>query len=105
MISARAMGAGGRYPSPACKLAVRYAETVRSRRAWIYVLSVLALLVPAGGIAYLGAVSYRDEKGAVSAQQERQTRAAKAIAERIDRTITAALDAVDQATTAGSHAG
>ena len=36
--------------------------SARSRRAWIYVLSVLALLVPAGGIAYLGAVSYRDEQ-------------------------------------------
>ena len=37
---------------------------VRSTRAWVYVLSVAALLVPAGGIAYLGAVSYRDERGA-----------------------------------------
>ena len=44
------------------------ARLVRSRRAWIYVLSVLALLVPAAGIAYLGAVSYRDERGAVAAQ-------------------------------------
>ncbi|MGE5181143.1 MAG: ATP-binding protein [Acidobacteriota bacterium] len=69
---------------------------MRSRRAWIYVLSVLALLVPAGGIAYLGAVSYRDEKGAVSAQNERQREAAQVIAARIDRAIVAALDALDR---------
>src|SRR4051794_25081756 len=97
MISARAMGARGRYPSPACKLAVRYAETVRSRRAWIYVLSVLALLVPAGGIAYLGAFSYRDDRGAVSAQTERQTKAAAAIAERIATRIDEAFSSIDQA--------
>ena len=59
-------------------------------------LSVLALLVPAGGIAYLGAVSYRDERGAVSAQNERQREAAQAIAARIDRAIVAALDALDR---------
>jgi two-component system phosphate regulon sensor histidine kinase PhoR len=69
---------------------------VRSRRAWIYVLSVLALLVPAGGIAYLGAVSYRDERGAVSAQTEREHQAAVAIAARITGAIEAALDAVDR---------
>ncbi len=69
---------------------------VRSRRAWIYVLSVLALLVPAGGIAYLGAVSYRDEKGAVSAQIERQSQAAAAIAARIEHAIDDALDALDR---------
>lgn len=69
---------------------------VRSRRAWVYVLSVLALLAPAAGIAYLGAVSYRDEKGAVSAQQERQRQAALAVARRIDGAIGEALDAVDR---------
>ena len=69
---------------------------VRSRRAWIYVLSVLALLVPAGGIAYLGAVSYRDERGAVSAQTERQRQAALAIAARITGAIEGALDAIDR---------
>ncbi|HTR50533.1 MAG TPA: HAMP domain-containing sensor histidine kinase [Kofleriaceae bacterium] len=69
---------------------------MRSRRAWIYVLSVLALLVPAGGIAYLGAVSYRDERGAVSAQEERQRQAAIAIAGRIATAVQGALDAVDR---------
>jgi putative ABC transport system substrate-binding protein len=60
---------------------------VRSRRAWVYVLSIAALVVPAGGIAYLGAVSYRDERGAVSAQNERQRQAALGIASRISRAV------------------
>jgi signal transduction histidine kinase len=70
---------------------------VRSRRAWIYVLSVLALLVPAAGIAYLGAFSYRDDRGAVSAQNDRQKHAAEAIAARISRAIEDAFDAIDRA--------
>src|SRR5438093_12519594 len=90
MISALAMAA---EDSPRAMLI-----GVRSRRAWIYVLSVLALLVPAGGIAYLGAVSYRDERGAVAAQIERQRQAALAIVARIDHAIDDALDAVDRAT-------
>jgi signal transduction histidine kinase len=73
---------------------------VRSRRAWIYVLSVLALLVPAGGIAYLGAFSYRDDRGAVSAQNDRQKDAATAIAGRIGRAIEGAFEAIDRAVTA-----
>jgi signal transduction histidine kinase len=68
---------------------------VRSRRAWIYVLSVLALLVPAGGIAYLGAFSYSDDRGAVSAQTERQSKAAQAIAERIATQIDAAFSEIE----------
>jgi signal transduction histidine kinase len=71
---------------------------VRSRRAWIYILSVLALLVPAGGIAYLGAVSYRDERGALSAQHERQRQAALGVVHRIERAIEDALDTVERAT-------
>src|SRR5690349_14211935 len=70
---------------------------VRSRRAWIYVLSVLALLVPAGGIAYLGAFSYADDRGAVSAQNERQQKAAQAIAERIATQVDAAFTEIDSA--------
>ena len=66
-------------------------------------LSVLALLVPAGGIAYLGAVSYRDQKGAVAAQIDRQRGAAVAIVGRIDHAIADALDAADRAATAGQH--
>jgi len=70
---------------------------VRSRRAWVYVLSLLALLVPAGGIAYLGAFSYQNDMGAVSAQQDRQKEAAVAIAARIAGRISDAIDAVEAA--------
>jgi signal transduction histidine kinase len=77
---------------------------VRSRRAWLYVLSVAALLVPAGGIAYLGAVSYRDERGAVASRIERQRQAALAITGRIDRAIDAALDDADRAAAGGADA-
>src|SRR5262249_58875257 len=69
---------------------------VRSRRAWIYVLSVAAVLVPAAGIAYLGAVSYRDERGAVDAQFERQNVAAHEIAQRITKEVERALDEIDR---------
>jgi signal transduction histidine kinase len=60
------------------------------------VLSVAALVVPAAGIAYLGYVSYRDERGAVSAQGERQRAAALAIASRIGRAIEETLDEVER---------
>ncbi|HEY0193179.1 MAG TPA: HAMP domain-containing sensor histidine kinase [Kofleriaceae bacterium] len=75
---------------------------VRSR-AWLTVLSVAALVVPAGGIAYLGAVSYRDERGAVSAQNESQRQAALGVAARISGQIEAALDGVDQAVAVGGR--
>src|SRR5580765_4263676 len=75
---------------------------VRSRRAWIYVLSVLDLLVPAAGIAYLGAVSYTDERGAVAAQIDRQRQADLGIVARIDSAIYVALDAGDRAATANA---
>ena len=84
---------------------IRWLAPFQARRAWIYVLSVLALLVPAAGIAYLGAVSYRDEKGAVSAQTERQRQAALGIASRVDRAIEDSLDAIDRATLSGSEIG
>lgn len=73
-------------------------------RAWIYVLSIIALLVPAGGIAYLGVVSYRDERGAVSAQTDRQRATAGAIAERISAAIERALTAIERATADGGGA-
>jgi signal transduction histidine kinase len=76
---------------------------VRSRRAWVYVLSIAALLVPAGGIAYLGAVSYRDERGAVSAQNERQRQAALGIASLIVRAVEDALDDTERAVIAGTR--
>ncbi len=76
---------------------------LRSVRAWIYVLSVAALLVPAGGIAYLGAVSYRDEKGAVSAQDDRQRQATLAIAARVDHAIDAAIGDAERAAAPIAH--
>ena len=72
---------------------------VRSRRAWVYVLSVLALLVPAAGIAYLGAFSYQNERGAVSAQTEAQAQAAIAIEGRIARAVDEGFTAIEAATT------
>lgn len=75
---------------------------VRPRRAWIYILSVAALLVPAGGIAYLGAVSYRDERGAIAAQDERQRQAATRIGDRISHAIDEGLEAAERATASGS---
>jgi signal transduction histidine kinase len=72
---------------------------VRSRRAWVYVLSVAALLAPVCGIVYLGAVSYRDERGAVDAQVERQYAAARDVAHRIEVAIDAAFEQIDRATT------
>jgi len=78
---------------------------VPASRAWIYVLSVAALLVPAGGIAYLGAVSYRDDRGAIATQIERQRAVATGIATRIDRAIVEALDAVERAIAVDSTAG
>ncbi len=77
--------------------------TVRSRRVWVYVLSVAALLVPAGGIAYLGAVSYRDERGAVDSEFERQRQGAREIAGRIERAIDEALDEVERVVTIGER--
>jgi hypothetical protein len=76
-----------------------YPYRVRSRRAWIYVLSLLALLVPAGGIAYLGAFSYQNDRGAVSAQTERQKQAALAIAGRIERAAELSFSVIEAATT------
>ena len=60
-------------------------------------LSVAALLGPAAGIAYLGAVSYRDERGAVAAQIERQRQAADAVAGSVKTAIAQALAAADRA--------
>jgi signal transduction histidine kinase len=76
---------------------------VRARRAWVYVLSLAALVVPAGGIAYLGAVSYRDERGAVSAQNERLRQAALSIASRMSRAVEDALDQTERAVVGGTR--
>ena len=78
---------------------------VRPRRAWISVLTIAAMLLPAGGIAYLGAVSYRDERGAIAAQDERQRQAAVGIANRIARAVEESLDAIDRATVVEADTG
>ena len=64
---------------------------------------MLVLLVPAGGIAYLGAVSYRDQQGAQRGQIDRQQAAAVAIVGRIDRAIADSLDAAERAAVAGKN--
>ena len=66
-------------------------------RAWIYILSVAALLGPAVGIAYLGAVTLRNERGAVAAQIERQRQAADAVVGGIKTAVAQALDQADRA--------
>ena len=76
---------------------------VRSRRVWVYVLSVAALLVPAGGIAYLGAVSYRDERGAVDSENERQRQRAREIAQQIEHAVEDSLDEVERMVTRGER--
>ncbi|HEY0479805.1 MAG TPA: HAMP domain-containing sensor histidine kinase [Kofleriaceae bacterium] len=76
---------------------------MRSRRAWVYVLSIAVLVVPAGGIAYLGAVSYRNERGAVSAQNERQRQAALGIGNRITRAVEDALDQTERSVAQGAR--
>jgi signal transduction histidine kinase len=76
---------------------------VRSRRVWVYVLSVAALLVPAGGIAYLGAVSYRDERGAVDSENERQRQRAREIAKQIEQAVEDSLDEVERMVTRGER--
>jgi two-component system phosphate regulon sensor histidine kinase PhoR len=63
-----------------------------SRRALIWVLSIAAVLAPAGGIAYLGAVSYRDERGAVAARLATQRDAAIRLAATVEARIGRALD-------------
>ncbi|HTM19221.1 MAG TPA: HAMP domain-containing sensor histidine kinase [Kofleriaceae bacterium] len=61
-------------------------------RRWL--LLGLSVLLPAAGIAYLGAVSYRDDRGLVAARLDEQHRSARAVAASMTREIDAALDAV-----------
>lgn len=63
------------------------------RRALIGLLSVL---LPAGGIAYLGAVSYQEDRGIVAARIDEQFRAAQAAAGSVEDEIAAALDVIDR---------
>src|SRR5687768_6193790 len=65
-----------------------------SQRALVWVVSIAAVLAPAAGLAYLGAVSYRDDRGAVAARLDEQNRRAQAIARRVEARLRNAVDAV-----------
>jgi len=64
-----------------------------SQRAVVWLLSLAAVLLPAAGIAYLGAVSYRDERGAVADRIEAQLRVAQRLAARVEQQLGAAVEA------------
>jgi signal transduction histidine kinase len=64
------------------------------RRALLGVLSIAFVLLPATGIAYLGAVSYRDDRGLVAAKLDEQFRAAVTLAASLEVELTRTLDAV-----------
>src|SRR5262245_34585647 len=64
-----------------------------SQRAVVWLLSLAAVLLPAAGIAYLGAVSYRDERGAVADRIEDQLRVAQRLAARVEQRLGAAVEA------------
>jgi signal transduction histidine kinase len=74
------------------------------RRALVWVLSIAAVLAPAAGIAYLGAVSYRDERGAVAARLEAQREAADRLADRVRASLGRALDAAPARAARGAAA-
>ncbi len=73
-----------------------------SRRALLGVLSVGAVLVPAVAIAYLGAVSYREDRGIVAAQVEEHFRAASDMARGVEGELSEALE---KAARAWEHGG
>jgi signal transduction histidine kinase len=63
-----------------------------SQRALIWLLSLVAVLAPAAAIAYLGAVSYRGERGAVAARLEEQLRVAQRLAARVEQALARSVD-------------
>lgn len=63
-------------------------------RAVVGVLSVAAILLPAVGIAYLGSVSYRDDRGLVAAKLDQQFDTAAAVARSLETELEATLDQV-----------
>jgi len=62
-----------------------------TRRA---LLALLLVLVPAGGLTYLGIVSYAEDRGLVAAQLDEQSRAANAVARAVNAELNATLTAV-----------
>jgi two-component system phosphate regulon sensor histidine kinase PhoR len=69
-------------------------------RALFGVISIGAVLVSAAGLAYLGAVSYRADRGIVAARVAEHFRVAREAAELIDREVRAALAATAEAVAA-----
>ncbi len=65
-----------------------------TRRA---LLALLLVLVPAGGLTYLGVVSYAEDRGLVAAQLDEQSRAANTVARAVNAELQATLDAVANA--------
>jgi len=62
-----------------------------TRRA---LLALLLVLVPAGGLTYLGLVSYAEDRGRVASKLEEQARAANAVARGVKADLRKTLDAV-----------
>jgi signal transduction histidine kinase len=65
------------------------------RRALVGLLSIAAVLLPAAGLAYLGAGSYQADRGLVASKLAEHNRAAQAVAADLERQIGDTLDAVD----------
>ena len=64
-------------------------------RRHLWPLLVAAVLLPAVGIAYLGAAAYGDERGAVAARLRTQARVAAQLAEAVRLALTEALRRVE----------
>ncbi|MCG8419660.1 MAG: HAMP domain-containing histidine kinase [Proteobacteria bacterium] len=63
-------------------------------RAAVGLLSIAAVLLPAGGIAYLGAVSYREDRGLVADTLAEQHRAAVTVTASLEAELGRTLDRV-----------
>ncbi len=71
-------------------------------RARIWLLSVAAVLLPAAGIAYLGAQAYGGERGAVAQRIGHHQAAARELAAWLEAELARTLDAVEHGTPAGA---
>ena len=74
-----------------------------SRRALVGLVSVGAVLIPAIAIVYVGAVSYRDDRGIVAAKVEEQFRAAWDVSRDVEAEVAGILAAARSA--AGTQDG
>ena len=77
----------------------------RRRRAVVATVSVLSVLLPAAGLAYVGAVSYREDRGIVAARLEKQASAASQVAAYVESalatTVTRVATTFERASTPG----